>query len=169
MSYPDVIETDRLTLRRPRASDAGPIGLYAGDLRVARMTSSIPHPYPPGAAEEFVRRSLKDTTREHAWVMDATKSDGSEFIGVISLIAREDCSEIGYWVGPPFWNTGYASEAALAVVAAAGETPLIARASDGNDASSRVLANAGFVETGRSEAYCVALGQMSPVTTYTRA
>ena len=168
MSYPDVIETDRLTLRRPRASDAGPIALYAGDLRVARMTHAIPHPYPPGAAEAFVRRTLKDTTREHAWVMDATKSDGAEFVGVISLIARDDGTEIGYWVGPPFWNTGYASEAALAVVAAAGDTPLNARASLDNEASVHVLANAGFRETGRAEVFCVALGKMAPVTTFHR-
>lgn len=168
MTYPDVIETERLTLRRPRASDAGPIALYAGDLRVARMTTSIPHPYPPGAAEAFVKRTLKDTGKEHAWVMDATKSDGAEFIGVISLIAREGATEIGYWVGPPFWNTGYASEAAQAVVAAAGDASLIARASDGNDASAHVLANAGFVETGRDEAFCVALNQMTPVTTFKR-
>ena len=86
----------------------------------------------------------------------------------IRLIAGEECKEIGYWVGLPFWNLGFASEAALAVVAVAGDAPLIARASDGNDASGRVLANAGFVETGRSEAFCVALGEMSPVTTYHR-
>ena len=34
---PDRIETERLTLRRPRASDAGPMSLYAGDRRVAEM------------------------------------------------------------------------------------------------------------------------------------
>lgn len=168
MSYPDVIETERLTLRRPRASDAGPIALYAGDLRVARMTTSIPHPYPPGAAEGFVERTLKDTTREHAWVLDATKIDGSEFVGVISLIAREDHTEIGYWVGPPFWNIGYASEAALAVVSVADTGPLSARVSVENEASAHVLANAGFVEAGRSEAFCVALNKMTSVITYRR-
>lgn len=168
MTYPDLIETGRLTLRRPRASDAGPISLYAGDLRVARMTTSIPHPYPPGAAEAFVERTLKDVTREHVWVMDATKSDGAEFIGVISLIARDDFTEIGYWVGPPFWNTGYASEAAVAVVAATGDAPLVARVSVGNDASVQVLANAGFVKSGQDETFCVALNRMTPVTIFRR-
>ncbi|MGB0854359.1 MAG: GNAT family N-acetyltransferase [Pikeienuella sp.] len=168
MSYPDVIETDRLTLRRPRASDAGPIALYAGDLRVARMTTSIPHPYPPGAAEAFVQRTLKDKSREHAWVMDATKIDGAEFVGVISLIAREEGAEIGYWVGPPFWNTGYASEAAQAVVSLAAVGPLTARVSVDNEAAAHVLANAGFAEVGRSEAFCVALNQMAPVITFRR-
>ena len=51
LSVPE-IRTERLVLRPPRPSDAGPIGHYCSDPRLARMTASIPHPYPPGAAEE---------------------------------------------------------------------------------------------------------------------
>ncbi len=47
----EVIKTERLVLRPLRASDAGPIRLHSSDRRVARMTTSSPHPYPPGAAE----------------------------------------------------------------------------------------------------------------------
>lgn len=42
-----LIATERFDLRPIRASDSGLVGLYAGDERVARFTSSIPHPIPP--------------------------------------------------------------------------------------------------------------------------
>ena len=44
-----VIETERFDLRPLRRSDMGLIEYYAGDERVARMTTSIPHPLPPGS------------------------------------------------------------------------------------------------------------------------
>jgi RimJ/RimL family protein N-acetyltransferase len=163
MQFPEVLETERLTLRRPRASDAGPISLYAGDKRVAEMLESVPHPYPPGAAEAFIATSLKPDAVEHVWVMDALKIDGPEFVGVIGVRRTDGVPRIGYWVGPPFWNTGYASEAAKAVIAAAkvaGVEAVEARIVAGNEASGHVLTNAGFRETGTGEFYGVAAGKM---------
>ncbi len=165
MNLPDAIETERLTLRRPRLSDAGPIALYVGDRRVAEMLAAVPHPYPPGAAEAFIERALRDRASEHVWAMDAGKIEGPEFIGVISVISRKGMKELGFWVGPPFWNTGYASEAALAVVEAArasGVSRLDAGVGEGNEASVHVLTNAGFRETGRGEIFSVARNQMRP-------
>lgn len=163
MIFPEVLETERLTLRRPRPSDAGPISLYAADRRVAEMLESMPHPYPPGAAEAFIATCLKPDAVEHVWVMDAQKIDGPEFIGVIGVKRDADAPRLGYWVGPPFWNTGYASEAATAVVGAvrdAGASGIAARIVKTNDASAHVLVNAGFKEVGLGEFYGVAAGKM---------
>src|SRR4028118_568188 len=52
-----VIASERFVLRPLRRSDAGLIAHWASDPRVARGTRSIPHPYPPGAAEALVTRS----------------------------------------------------------------------------------------------------------------
>jgi RimJ/RimL family protein N-acetyltransferase len=49
--------TPRLRLRPLRAADAAQIALHAGDRKVAWMTTRIPHPYPPGAAEAVVERA----------------------------------------------------------------------------------------------------------------
>ncbi len=163
MKFPEVLETERLTLRRPRASDAGPISLYAGDKRVAEMLESVPHPYPPGAAEAFIATSLKPGAAEHVWVMDAQKIDGPGFVGVIGIRKTDGAPRIGYWVGPPFWNTGYASEAAKAMIDAAkagGVEAVEARIVASNEASGHVLINAGFTETGTGEFYGVAAGKM---------
>lgn len=171
MTFPDTIECERLTLRRPQMSDAGPIAHYVGDKRVAEMLTSVPHPYPPGAAEAFIDRSLADATREHVWVMDALKIDGPEFIGAISLKAKDGAHELGYWVGSPFWNTGYASEAAAGVVKTARRlgAAVTAQIATANEASAHVLVNAGFAEEGYAEAFSVARGEMVPMRRFTLA
>ena len=109
----------RFDLRPVRVSDAGLIALYISDLRVARNTSSIPHPLPPGLVEAFIARVSADDRQEDAWVIDGTKMGGGEVMGVISL-TRIDTgqAEIGYWVAPAFWNSGIASEAVAALVEA---------------------------------------------------
>jgi RimJ/RimL family protein N-acetyltransferase len=165
-----VLATGRLELRPLRPSDAGLIGLYASDARVARMTTSIPHPYPPGAAGAFVAASLSGRRAERTWVMDATPADGAELVGLISVRpAGDGAEEVGYWVGPPFWNTGYASEALAAIVRhrlAAGVRKLSAHVFDDNPVSARVLVRAGFRPDGARAAHSVARGGMVDGRTY---
>ena len=165
-----VVETPRLTLRPLRRSDQGPIEMYAGDKRVASMTSAIPHPYPPGAADRFVTRALA-AEGEVVWAMDASKSDLGEFVGLIGLRPMDrDQAEIGYWVAPFVWNTGLASEAVQAILDA---NPLSCAQIFGtvfqdNAASARVLTNAGFDYIGDAEAFSVARGAVVPQWTYIR-
>ena len=80
-----VIETERFDLRPLRKSDMGLIEHYASDERVARMTTSIPHPLPPAATEAFVARAMADDRDEDVWAMDGTKDGGPELMGLISL------------------------------------------------------------------------------------
>ncbi|WP_092065126.1 GNAT family N-acetyltransferase [Poseidonocella pacifica] len=166
-----VIETERFDLRPLRRSDEGRITLYASDERVARMTSSIPHPFPPGAAEAFITRSLDPERAEEVWAIDGTRVGESELMGVISLklMDRAQC-EIGYWVAPAYWNTGLASEAVQALLAA---NPMrcqtiFASVFQDNAASARVLTNAGFSYIGDAETYCVARDTTVPTWTYSR-
>ncbi|HVG48411.1 MAG TPA: GNAT family N-acetyltransferase, partial [Rubellimicrobium sp.] len=67
-----VIASDRFVLRPLRRSDAGLIAHYAGDSRVARGTRSIPHPFPPGAAEALVARATNPARTEDVWALDGT-------------------------------------------------------------------------------------------------
>jgi len=163
-----VIETERLTLRPLRASDAGLISLHAGDRRVAKMTTRIPHPYPPGAAEGLIERTLRDDAGESVWALDATKIDGEEVLGVISIA---DNGEVGYWIAPPFWRTGYATEALAAIISyhfSISDVSLKAQVFQDNDASAAILTTAGFNYLGEGEAYSVARGATHPIWTYKR-
>ncbi|MGJ8545541.1 MAG: GNAT family N-acetyltransferase [Sulfitobacter sp.] len=166
-----VIETERFNLRPVRQSDAGLLSLYAGDQRVAHMTTSIPHPLPPGVIESYVSRAMSEPRDEDVWVMDGLKSDLGELMGVISL-SRLDRKqgEIGYWVAPAFWNTHLASDAVQALVSSnpLGNAAMFASVFHDNPASARVLTNAGFQYLGDAETYCVSRGTTVPTWTYTR-
>ena len=61
------IETDRMDLRPLRVSDQGLIDVYAGDKQVARMTTTIPHPLPPGATDAFIKSAQAVERTEHVW------------------------------------------------------------------------------------------------------
>ena len=164
-----VIDTPRFVLRPIRKSDAGLMTMYASDRRVADMTSSIQHPLPPGTVELFITSALDAERTEHVWVMDASEDGGSELLGVISLKQMDrNQSEIGYWIAPGMWNTGLASEAVAALVAAnpLGNATVFGSVFQDNPASARVLTNAGFDYLGDAEAFSVARGAKVATWTY---
>ncbi len=165
------IAAGRFVLRPVQKSDAGLFAMYAGDKRVAEGTQSIPHPLPPGAAEAFVTRAMSDKTDESIWVMDGAASGLAEVLGVISLKRMDrGQSEIGYWVAPAFWNTGLASEAVRALVAANPQNngTIFAEVFQDNPGSARVLTNCGFEYLGDAESFSVARGALVPTWTYIR-
>lgn len=156
-----------VALRGLVPADAGPIALYAGDRRVAWMTGTIPHPYPPGAAEAFVEAARSGRRAEEVWAIDGSGSGREAFMGLIGW--RPAIAEIGYWVGPPYWSTGVASAAVETLtrhLLAAGVPRIEAVAFDDNPASARVLEKAGFRPVGPTEGYSVARGAMVPGTRY---
>jgi len=172
IDQPELV-TLRLRLRRLAPSDAGLIQLYASDARVARMTTSIPHPYPPGGTEAFIARATSPSSRETVWALDTgTEAERNGLIGLISANATsDDAAEIGYWVAPAFWNAGYAGEAVDAVVremTRRGFAAVTAQAFQDNVASVRVLSRAGFAYEGEGELYSVARGGMVPTFRYRR-
>jgi RimJ/RimL family protein N-acetyltransferase len=165
------IATERFTLRPVRKSDAGLFALYAGDRRVAEATQGIPHPLPPGAAEAFCARAMLSGTEEDIWVMDGTRADLPEVLGVISLKKMDrGQSEVSFWVAPAFWNHGIASEAVNALVAANPQknSTMFAEAFQDNPGSARVLTNAGFQYLGDAESFSIARGATVPTWTYIR-
>lgn len=150
------LRTERLLLRPLADADAQAIEQLAGDERVARFTSNIPHPYPDGAAARFIaetiEKQLRDEVRTFAIALGGTPR---ALIGMIGLTDRgESDVEIGYWLGVPFWGRGLMSEA-VASVAAHGlhwrpGATIAARTFPGNAASQRVLEKAGFARRGTS-------------------
>lgn len=163
-----VVEAERFVLRPLRRSDKGLLDLYAGDARVARNTSTIPHPLPPGASSAFIDRASADDRTEDVWAMDGAAHGLAELLGVVSLKRLEgDRSEIGYWVAPAFWNTGFASEAVRALLAANPQKlrTVFATVFQTNPISARVLTNLGFEYVGDAETFSVA--QQRNVATWT--
>jgi RimJ/RimL family protein N-acetyltransferase len=170
-SPPGSITAGRFVLRPLRKSDAGLCTLYAGDRRVAEATRSIPHPLPPGAVEAFIARATAAEAQEVVWVMDGAAAGLSELLGVISLKPMDrGQSEIGYWVAPALWNTGIATEAVRALIAAnpLGNRTIFAEVFQDNAGSAKVLTNQGFQYLGDAETFSVARGARVPTWTYLR-
>lgn len=164
-----VIPADGFVLRPLNPADAGLIELYASDERVARATTSIPHPLPPGTTEGFITRALSRDRAEDVWAIDASDGKKPEVLGLISLQRMDrDQSEIGYWVAPALWNNGLASRAVLAIVEANPQAcrTLFGSVFQDNPASARVLTNAGFTYIGDAESFSVARNAAVPTWTY---
>jgi RimJ/RimL family protein N-acetyltransferase len=165
------IVLERFDLRPVRKSDVGLISHYAAEERVARMTTSIPHPLPPGAAEAFVERAMSPDRDEDVWVIDGTRDGGAELKGLIGLKRMDrNQSEAGYWIAPIFWNTGLASDALTALVKAnpLDNATMFASVFQDNPASARVLTHCGFQYLGDAESFSVARNATVPTWTYSR-
>jgi RimJ/RimL family protein N-acetyltransferase len=152
-----ILETERLVLRSPTASDARAIVAGVGDFEVARNLARVPHPYTQSDAEAFLARV--GVTAD--LVLGITLKSGAAYIGGCGAHACEDGAyEIGYWLARPYWGFGYASEAARAVVhyafEALGATYLTAGWFDDNPNSGRVLQKLGFLPAGVSLRDCLA-------------
>lgn len=165
------ITTERFVLRPLRISDAGLIAHYTADRRVAEGTRAIPHPLPPGASEAYVRRAMAEDRVEDVWAIDGSDHKLAEVLGVVSLTRMEgQQSELGFWIGAGFWNTGFATEAVEALVKANPHSArtLFAEAFQDNPGSARVLTNCGFEYLGDAESWSVARGARVPTWTYLR-
>ena len=164
-----VVAAERFILRPVCQSDAGLLTMHTADERVARATRTIPHPLPPGATEAFIGRSQSPDRYQDVWVMDGSRGGHAEVMGLVSLTPMDrEQSEIKFWVAPAFWNTGLASEAVRAIVAANphGSRTMFAEVFQDNAASARVVTNAGFVFLGDAEAYSLARDAKVPTWTY---
>jgi RimJ/RimL family protein N-acetyltransferase len=144
------LETPRLWLRWPRATDAAAIHRYCSRWEVAQYTARIPHPYPEGSAERFIfsARDGNASGRNLTMVL-TTLRDKREPIGAISLESRGgDRLALSYALAPEAWGKGYASEAVEAMVdvafALTRAIEVGASVRVENPRSRRVLEKAGF-------------------------
>ncbi len=112
------IETDRLILRPFTLADAADVQRLAGDRAIAATTLSTPHPYEDGMAEAWIagRQEVMERGESIPFAIER-KCDGA-LIGSINLmgIQADHQAEFGYWIGVPYWNQGYCTEAAEAML-----------------------------------------------------
>jgi RimJ/RimL family protein N-acetyltransferase len=148
-----VLRTSRLILRPLLLDDASTVERLAGEKDIAATTRLIPHPYPPGAAEHWIG-TLPELYQRAEMINWGIALDGGLLLGTIRLTLNpvDNHAEMGYWVGKPFWNNGYCTEAARAVVAYGFDKldleRIYANYMARNPASGRVLAKLGMVQEG---------------------
>lgn len=114
-----LLETARLALRSFALTDAPDVQRLAGAPEVADTTLNLPHPYADGVAEEWIGGQPARFASGSSVAYALTRRTDGVLLGAISLMeisARHHRAEMGYWLGVPFWNQGYMTEAAAALV-----------------------------------------------------
>jgi RimJ/RimL family protein N-acetyltransferase len=168
MSYIPRLYTPRLCLRPFVLTDAHRVRQLAGDRRIAQFTARIPHPYPEGVAEAWIQShqpaAAQGKAFDFAITLTGTRTPGREdhpgetghVIGAIGLWLQGDPAhrrgELGYWMGVAYWNRGFVTEAARAVIDFGFSRRqlhrIVACHFGGNPASGRVLRKLGMTHEG---------------------
>lgn len=160
---PCVLETERLSLRRPTLADVKAIARLANDRRIAENTRRLPHPYSQDHAVEFVRFTAAEP-HEIAFLIENNFAP----IGMVGInMAERDAPELGYWLGVEHWGQGFGTEAARAAIdyffeEFSGEH-LFGGARVTNPASRNILEKCGFQWSGVELHRFEALGCSTPV------
>jgi len=146
-----ILETERLLLRPPRATDISSFVRLLNDFGVSKNLSRVPHPYTEDDGCAFIIKVAQGwASREDLAFAIVRKSD-SVYIGTCGVHPARNW-EFGYWLGRPYWGQGYATEAGGRVVTFAFEELNAEKLSAGwfsdNPASGRVLEKLGFVAQG---------------------
>jgi len=113
------LETERLVLRPLRPDDAPTIARLAGRREISDTTLSIPHPYSVEQAQEWIGTHAGPQNPAKQMVFGITIRADGQLIGTVGLreIDAEHChAEMGFWIGVDWWGSGYATEAARAVL-----------------------------------------------------
>lgn len=157
-----ILLSPRLVLRAPHEHDIDALANLANNANIATMVSRMPHPYTDADAADFVRRTKIGAIGKCVYAI--TKADTGAFLGCCGVEPHPDgkTAEIGYWLGEPYWNKGYATEACQVLTDMAFRTRDIdqidARCRVMNVASRRVVQKCGFQFQGSGMADSLALG-----------
>ena len=138
------IMTERLTLRPFVEADGPRVVDLLNDLRVSRWLARVPHPFTAADLR------INGPDGESRWPdLMAIEWQGA-VVGAVGGGAR-----LGYWLTPPVWGQGIATEAARAAVtysfAHLGHTEITSGYLIGNDASRALLTRLVFQETGLTQ------------------
>ncbi|HKS20088.1 MAG TPA: GNAT family N-acetyltransferase [Bradyrhizobium sp.] len=158
-----VLETERLTLRRPTLADVKAIARLANDRRIAENTRRLPHPYSQDHAVAFLR-AMAAGQRETAFLIENNHTP----VGMIGINWLEpESPELGYWLGVEHWGQGFGTEAARAVIDYFFEEfasdLLFSGARVANPSSRNILEKCGFQWSGVELHRFEALGCSTPV------
>jgi RimJ/RimL family protein N-acetyltransferase len=112
------LTTERLTLRPFVPDDAFDVERYAGVREIADTTLTIPHPYPHGAATEWVLKHAPAWEEGSAATFAIIENESGRFVGVTSLMMKLEHrrAELGYWIAIDRWNRGYGTESNQRIV-----------------------------------------------------
>ncbi len=158
------LSTERLILRPFSLEDAPEVRRLAGEKEIARTTLNIPYPYEEGMAEGWINTHHEKYEQGLGLQLAVVKKETGELVGNIGLFFQPkfDLGEFGYWIGVPFQNQGYGTEAARKLLEFGFEelnlNRIYARYMENNPASGRILKKLGMKEEGHLRQHVKRMG-----------
>ena len=154
MNQLPTLQSKRLLLRPFQLSDATDVQRLAGEKEVAATTLNIPHPYLDGMAESWIATHADQFEENNAVTLAILLKEDAILVGAIGLtnVAPNHQAEMGYWIGKPYWNHGFCTEAAARLIRYAfddmGLIRIHAHHLHRNPASGRVMRKLGMQHEG---------------------
>ncbi len=156
------IETERLRLVPPARDDVERIAELLGEKDVVWMLARAPYPYSVKDAEAWVQKVANEIQRGDQYAF-GIYLNCSGLIGSCGLRKSGRYWEIGYWIGKPYWEQGFATEAGQAVIKWArthlSASGFLSGHIEENASSGRVLRKLGFERVGEKMMYVTARDQ----------
>ena len=159
-----MLQQEEITLRQLKETDNTSIATLLNNKNISdNLRDRVPYPYTTEDADHF----LNIISKQDPVTTFAIEYKGL-FCGVIGLFPQEDVyrksSEIGYWLGEPFWNKGIMTKAVEMICSFGFEQLDLARIFTGifeyNKASMTVLEKNGFVKEGIARKAVFKKGQL---------
>jgi len=141
------LHTPRLVLSQLEVNDIPRIVKYADNPNIANNVRYLPQPYREKDAIVWLNNARQGFDKQTAYIFKLGLKETNEFIGGMGLNLKKQHhkAELGYWIGEPFWNKGYATEAIAAILKFGFETlelnKIYAMHYDFNLASGKVMIN----------------------------
>ena len=158
-----VITTERLLLRPHRMADATAIAESLSDFKVSRMLSRVPQPFDRQDALDWLVPQTSGILPD--WTLAVTTGDDVH-IGVAAIELRTGGWHLGYWLNRFYWDRGYMTEAAAAVLERffrrMPDATLHSGAFADNLASLHVQKKLGFRTADADEIFCLSRNRMVP-------
>lgn len=115
------LETKRLILREPVMLDAKDAAEGLNNIKVSRYMLAISHPYTIKDAKKYISHASmekKKKPRKSYGFFIVLKSEKKVIggIGVRNVDRFQGTTNIGYWLAEPYWQKGYGTEAAKAIL-----------------------------------------------------
>ena len=147
-------QKQRLLLRPFEMSDAPTVQALVMNPKIVTMAGNLPNPYPANGAAVWIASHGAQHRRKSAIIRAIIRREDQQCIGAISVdqipSGLNAQGNLGYWMGVPYWNKGYVTEAGQLMLALAAQEfnlkRLVAAHRIDNPASGRVLEKLGFNE-----------------------
>lgn len=119
MEEPPRLNTNRLHLRLFTPADAPELQRLISAREIASTTLNVPHPYANGMAEQWItaQQFKFDEGLGFSFAIIRLRHYPRLIGGInLNLTPSHHHGELAYWIGMPFWQHGYCTEAAAAVL-----------------------------------------------------